>query len=127
MKEPVRSEGRILDRAVQRTGMPEIDADDLLPNDRIKQWVASGDVTQLTRGASNRYAEVGDTFVVDGDRLEVTSVDRRTLGDFTDADARREGSESLEAYKRRMERVHGGDFEWNEDDEILTYRFERRD
>jgi hypothetical protein len=107
--------------------MSEIDADGLLPNDRIAQWVASGDVTQLTRGASTRYAEAGDTFVVDGDRFEVTSVDRRTLGEFTDADARREGSDSLEAYKRRMERVHGGEFEWDESDEVLTYRFERRD
>ncbi|MDQ2054355.1 ASCH domain-containing protein [Halobellus sp. H-GB7] len=100
--------------------MSEIDAGDLLPNDRVQQSVLNGDVTQLTRGASNRYASEGDTF-------EVTSVERRTLGDFTDADAQREGSESLEAYKQRMKRVHPGDFEWDDSDEVLTYQFERRD
>lgn len=107
--------------------MSEIDAADLLPNDRVQQSVLDGDVTQLTRGASNRYADEGDTFELDGETFEVTSVERRTLGDFTDADARREGSESLSAYKRRMERVHPGDFEWDDSDEVLTYRFERVD
>ncbi|MFC6724834.1 ASCH domain-containing protein [Halobium palmae] len=106
--------------------MSRIDVDDLLPNERLKRAVLDGDVTQLTRGASTRYAEAGDTFEVDGTTFEVTSVDRRTLGEFTDADARREGSESLAAYKERMERVHSGNFEWNEDDEVLSYRFERR-
>jgi hypothetical protein len=105
----------------------EIDATDLLPNERVQQSVLAGEVTQLTRGASTQYAEAGDTFEIDGQTFAVTSVERRTLGDFTDADARREGSESLAAYKRRMERVHPGDFEWDDDDEVLTYRFERRD
>jgi hypothetical protein len=106
--------------------MAAIDADDLLPNDRVQQSVLSGDVTQLTRGAGTRYAAEGDTFEIDGETFAVVSVERRTLGDFTDADARREGSESLEAYKRRMKRVHPGDFEWDDGSEVLTYRFERR-
>ena len=55
----------------------------------------------------------------------MTSVERRTLGEFTDADARREGSESLSAYKQRMERVHPEGFTWDDSDEVLTYRFER--
>ena len=100
--------------------MSEIDADAILPNDRVQQSVYDSKITQLTRGASNRYATEGDTF-------EVTSVERRTLGDFTDADARREGSESLAAYKQRMQRVHPGDFTWDDSDEVLTYRFERVD
>jgi hypothetical protein len=106
--------------------MAPIDADDLLPNERVKETVLAGDVTQLSRGATNRYAEAGDTFEIDDTRFEVTAVEARTLGDLTDADARREGSSSLEAYRERMERVHGGDFEWDPTSEILTYRFERR-
>ncbi len=105
--------------------MATIDADDILPNDRVQQSVRDGEITQLTRGAGNRYASEGDTFEIDGTAFEVTSVDRRTLGDFTDADARREGSASLEAYKRRMERVHPDGFTWDDSDEVLTYRFER--
>ena len=104
--------------------MAEIDPDALLPNDRVKQSVLDGDVTQLSRGAANRYAGAGDTFELEGTPFEVTSVEERTLGDMTDADARREGSPSLEAYKERMERVHPGDFEWDGTSEIVTYRFE---
>ena len=100
--------------------MSEIDADAILPNDRVQQSVYDSKITQLTRGASNRYATEGDTFEIDGDTFEVTSVERRTLGDFTDADARREGSESLAAYKQRMQRVHPGDFTWDDSDEVLT-------
>jgi hypothetical protein len=107
--------------------MTEIDVDELLPNERVKQSVASGDITQLTRGASNRYAEAGDTFVIDGETFAVASVERRTLGDFTDADAQREGSESLDAYKQRMKRVHPEGFEWDDSDEVVTYRFEHQE
>ncbi|SDX64327.1 ASCH domain-containing protein [Halobellus clavatus] len=107
--------------------MSEIDVSDLLPNERVQQSVLDGTVTQLTRGASNRYAEEGDTFEIDGETFEVTSVEHRTLGDFTDADAQREGSESLAAYKQRMEHVHPGTFEWDDSDEVLTYQFEKRE
>lgn len=107
--------------------MAEIDPDALLPNDRVKDAVLDGEITQLSRGAGNRYADPDDTFVLDGTRFEVTSVEERTLGDLTDADARREGSPSLEAYRSRMEKVHPGPFEWDETSEILTYRFEPRE
>jgi len=104
--------------------MAEIDPDALLPNDHVKTAVLDGEITQLSRGAANRYAAAGDTFDLDGTTFEVTSVEERTLADLTDADAKREGSPSLEAYKQRMERVHPGDFEWDGTSEIVTYRFE---
>jgi hypothetical protein len=105
--------------------MTEIDAGALLPNDRVQSMALDGEVTQIHRGGSERYAEPGDTFEIEGTTFEVTDVEERTLGDMTDGDARREGSESLEAYKRRMERVHGGNFEWDETSEVVRYRFER--
>ena len=104
--------------------MTRIEADALLPNDRVKQAVLEGEVTQLSRGGSNRYAESGDTFELDDTVFEVTAVEERTLGDLTDEDARREGSPSLDAYRARMERVHPGDFEWDGTSEIRSYRFE---
>jgi hypothetical protein len=107
--------------------MAEIDPDALLPNDRVKRAVLDGDVTQLSRGAANRYADPGDTFEIDGTTFAVTDVSERTLGDLTDADAQREGSPSLEAYRERMARVHPGDFEWDETSAIVTYRFEPRE
>ena len=104
--------------------MTRIEADALLPNDRVRQAVLEGEVTQLSRGGSNRYAEPGDTFELDDTVFEVTAVEERTLGDLTDEDARREGSPSLDAYRVRMERVHPGDFEWDGTSEIRSYRFE---
>ena len=106
--------------------MARIEADALLPNDRVKQAVLEGEVTQLSRGGSNRYAEPGDTFELDDTVFEVTAVEERTLGDLTDEDARREGSPSLDAYRARMEQVHPGDFEWDGTSEIRSYRFEPR-
>lgn len=105
--------------------MAEIDADALLPNDGVKEAVLDGEITQLSRGAANRYAAAGDTFELDGTEFEVAAVEKRTLGELTDEDAQREGSPSLEAYKQRMERVHPGDFSWDDTSEIVTYRFER--
>ena len=107
--------------------MADVDAGALLPNDRVRQMALSGEVTQIHRGGSERYAEPGDTFDIEGTTFEVTDVDERTLGDLTDDDARREGSASLEAYRERMERVHPGDFEWDDTSEVVRYRFEKRE
>ncbi len=102
--------------------MSEIDAGEVLPNDRVQQMVANGEVTQMHRGQA--YAEEGDTFEIDGETFAVVDVTHRTLGDLTDEDARAEGSEDLDAYKRRMEMVHGGNFEWDDDSDVVRHVFE---
>jgi len=102
--------------------MAAIDADTLLPNGHVKQLVADGEMTQLTRGQP--YADEGDHFEIEGDTYEVTSVEEMTLGDMTDADAQREGSADLDAYKKRLVRAHGDDFEWNDDADVVRHRFE---
>lgn len=105
--------------------MSENDPANLLPNDRVRQAALDGEITQLHRG--NRYGEEGDTFSVDGVTFALTEVTDRTLGEMTDADANREGSPSLEAYKKRMVRAHGGSFEWDDDADVVRHRFERVD
>jgi uncharacterized protein YhfF len=104
--------------------MAHIDASDLLPNEHVQQMAAEGRVTQLHRG--HAYAEEGDTFDVDGQRFVVTDVTHRTLGDLTDEDARHEGSDDLDAYRERLERVHD-EFAWDDDSEVVRHRFERVD
>ena len=106
--------------------MAEIDAPDLLPNDRVQQMALSGTVSQIHRGASQHYADDTSRPWSAANAFEVTSVDERTLGDMTDEDAKREGSESLEAYKERMVKVHGGNFEWDDSSTVVRYRFERQ-
>ncbi|QZX98846.1 ASCH domain-containing protein [Halobaculum rubrum] len=104
--------------------MAHIDASEILPNDHVQQMAAEGAVTQLHRG--HAYADEGDTFEIDGTTFEVTAIERRTLGDLTDEDARAEGSEDLEAYRERLERVHDS-FEWDDDSEVVRHAFEPRE
>jgi hypothetical protein len=105
--------------------MVDIDPSTVFPNDRTLEAVAAGEMTQIHRG--NRYADPGDTFELDGEIFEVVDVTERTLGDLTDADARREGSPDLEAYRERLRRAHGGNFEWDDDATVVRHRVERRD
>ena len=104
--------------------MATIDPKSLFPNDRSVEAVAAGEMTQIHRG--QQYAEEGDTFEIDGKTFEVVDVTERTLGDMTDEDARREGSEDLAAYKERMVRAHGGNFEWDDDADVIRHRVERQ-
>jgi len=101
--------------------MAQIDADEILPNGHVQQMAAEGEITQMHRG--HEYADEGDTFDIDGRTFEVTDVTHRTLGDLTDEDAQREGSEDLDAYRERLSRVHDT-FEWDDDSEVVRHRFE---
>jgi len=102
--------------------MAEITPETLLPNDRVTNAVLSGKMTQITRGQA--YAEEGDTFVIDDQTFVVDSIIERQLGELTDADAQREGSADLDAYKERMVQAHGGNFEWDDTAEVFTHQFE---
>jgi len=104
--------------------MAHIDAGEILPNGHVQRLAAEGRVTQMHRG--HAYAEEGDTFDIDGQTFEVTDVAHRTLGDLTDEDAQREGSEDLDAYRKRLNRVHDS-FEWDDDSEVVRHRFEAVD
>jgi len=103
--------------------MAQIEPEELLPSPRMVEGVAAGDVTQIHRG--QQYAEEGDTFTVEGDSFELVEVRERTLGDLTDEDARREGMESLAAYRELLARAHDN-FEWDDDSEVVLHRFERQ-
>ena len=100
--------------------MAHIDAGEILPNGHVQEMAAAGKVTQMHRG--HAYAEEGDTFDIDGQTFEVTDVTHRTLGDLTDEDAQREGSEDLAAYRERLEAVHV-DFKWDDDSDVVRHRF----
>jgi len=100
--------------------MSTIDAADLLPAERLRQLALEGEITQLHRG--DPHAAEGDRFEIDGTTFEVTEVRERRLGELTDEDARAEGSPDLDAYRRRIERTHG--LEWDDDHTATLHRFE---
>lgn len=103
--------------------MARIDADDLLPAERIRDAVLDGEITQLHRG--DAHAAEGDTFEISGTGFEVIDVTERRLGTLTDADARAEGSDDLALYRKRIEHVHG--MEWDDDHTAVRHRFEPQD
>ncbi|PSQ21669.1 hypothetical protein BRD01_11345 [Halobacteriales archaeon QS_8_65_32] len=105
--------------------MTRIDAGTLLPNDRMQEMAAEGEITQIHRG--HAYAEAGDTFDVNGTTFEVADVEERQLGDLTDEDARAEGASDLEGYRERLQHAHGDGFEWDDDADVVRHRFERTD
>ncbi|ATW89738.1 hypothetical protein halTADL_3036 [Halohasta litchfieldiae] len=102
--------------------MGTIDADELLPNDRVRKAVLCGKMTQISRGSA--YAEEGDSFVIDDQEFVVVGVDELTLGEMTDRDAQREGSADLAAYRERLVEAHEGNFEWDDDAEVVRHQFE---
>lgn len=99
-----------------------IDADTLLPNERMRRGAQDGDVSQIHRG--DRYADEGDEFELDGETFEVVAVRERTLGDLTDEDAQREGMADLDEYREVLNRAHDH-FEWDDDSEVVLHRFEK--
>lgn len=103
--------------------MARIEADDLLPAQRLRDAVADGEITQIHRG--DRHADEGDTFVIDGKEYELVEVRERELGDLTDEDARAEGSPDLEAYKKRIEKTH--DTTWNDHSTAYLHDFEPKE
>jgi hypothetical protein len=103
--------------------MAELDADTLLPSDRMQAQALDGEVTQIHRGQA--YADEGDTFTVEETTFEVVEVSDTTLGELTDADAQAEGARDLDHYKQILERAHDN-FEWDDDSDIVLHRFERQ-
>jgi len=101
--------------------MTTLDADTLLPSERMRQQALGGEVTQIHRG--QQYADEGDTFTVEDTTFEVVEVSDTTLGALTDADAQAEGARDLEHYKQILERAHDN-FEWDDDSDIVSHRFE---
>lgn len=100
--------------------MARIEADDLLPAQRLRDAVADGEITQIHRG--DKHADEGDTFLIDGVEYELTEVHERRLGELTDEDARAEGSPNLEAYKKRIEKTH--DTTWDDYSTAYLHDFE---
>src|SRR5205814_7107972 len=63
----------------------------------------------IVRAAVNHFAD-----------LEVMGLERKRLGEFNEADARREGGYTLAEFKDYWRRVNG---EWNSDDVVYLIRF----
>ncbi|PCJ34898.1 MAG: hypothetical protein COA75_12020 [Cellvibrionales bacterium] len=94
--------------------------DNLVRHPKSVAAVRSGQKTQQRRDGV--YAHPGETFELEGDTIEVVSLERQRLGDMSDADARAEGYPALEVYKQVILSMHEG-MTWNEDDLVWVHQF----
>lgn len=94
----------------------------LVRHPKLVSAVISGDKTQQRR--DGLYAYPGETFELEGTPFTVTAVERNTLTDMTDEDAKAEGYPGLEAYKELILKMHPT-MTWNGSDKVWVHYFKR--
>lgn len=68
--------------------------------------VLAGEKTATRR--NGRYADPGEIMTLEGREFVVENVYSQSLGELTDVDVRREGFDSVEAYKQSILAYHPG-------------------
>lgn len=97
--------------------------DELVTKPDLVEMALAGEKVEQRR--NGLYAYPGETFELDGVTFEVTRVWKQPLGELDDAVAKREGFDSLDAYKAEILGLHGEDDWWPEDKPVWAHRFER--
>jgi hypothetical protein len=96
--------------------------DRLVTHPKLVGSALSGVKTQQRRDGI--YAYPGETFVLEDVEFTVTALERKTLGDMTEDDAKAEGYPNLEAYKTIILRMHPG-MEWDGSHLLWVHIFEK--
>lgn len=96
--------------------------DRLVSHPKLVEATLAGKKTEQRRDGV--YAYPGETFELDGVEFTVTGLERKTLGDMTDADARAEGYPSMEMYKGLILRMHAG-MKWNLNHKVWVHKFQK--
>src|SRR5699024_4146786 len=78
----------------------------MITREDMIEKVTSGDKTAIRR--QQRFADVGDTFELEGSMFKITDVYQQQLGDVTNQDAQNEGFDNLDAYKESITSIHEG-------------------
>jgi hypothetical protein len=94
----------------------------LVTHPRLVAATVLGAKTQQRR--DGLYAYPNEIFELEGIPFVVTSVERQTLGEMTDADAKAEGYPDLESYKQIILQMHKG-MTWNESGLVWVHTFKR--
>jgi len=87
--------------------------------------IQKGLKTQTSRYYYGGQFKVGEEVFIDLKeprvaKIKITKLEEKTLGDFTDADAKREGYSSIEGFKRVWIKLHG---EWKPGDKVKVIQF----
>ncbi len=106
------------------TELPErtCEIERLVTHPKLVEAALSGRKTQQRRDGVYGYPE--ETFILDGVDFVMTALERKTIGDMTDADAQAEGYPTLEMYKNLILKMHAG-MEWDESAPVWVHHFKR--
>ncbi|MDP6980383.1 MAG: ASCH domain-containing protein [Myxococcota bacterium] len=96
--------------------------DRLVRNAKLVRAVLEGNKTEQRRDGV--YGYPGETFELEGERFEITSLTHDRLRDMTDADAAAEGFGDLASYRSLIMRMHKG-MKWDEEHLVWVHRFQR--
>ena len=94
--------------------------DRLVRQKKLVEAALAGRKTEQRRDGV--YGYPGETFELEGQTFEITSLTHESLGSMTDAEARAEGFPDLEAYRALIVRMHKG-MEWDETHRVWVHRF----
>ncbi len=91
-----------------------------IPKDIEK--IKKGEKTAQRR--SNRFGDIGDTWEVDGEIFMLENVYQQRLGDVTEENAKEEGFNNLEEYKRAITSIHEGSV-WTPNLKVWVHEFKK--
>tara|TARA_R110002049_G_scaffold275438_9_gene453534 strand:- start:3347 stop:3685 length:339 start_codon:yes stop_codon:yes gene_type:complete len=92
----------------------------LVTHPKLVEATLAGTKTEQRRDGI--YAYPGETFELEGVEFTVTGLERKTLGDMSDAEAQAEGYPNMEMYKALILRMHAG-MEWDEGHLVWVHIF----
>ncbi len=107
------------------TDYPEktCEIDRLVRHPKLVAAAIAGQKTQQRRDGV--YGWPDETFELDGIAFIITALERKTLADMTDDDAKAEGYPSLEAYKDLILKMHPG-MTWDDNAKVWVHHFKKQ-
>lgn len=84
----------------------KFDIQDLVTRENDIEKIINGNKTSVRR--NDRYADPGDTLELQGHTFEVSHVYPQKLKDVTEENAKQEGYQNLEEYKKTLTSIHHG-------------------
>ena len=92
----------------------------LIRHPKLVAAARAGKKTQQRR--DGLYAYPGEIFELEGIKFTVTALERQTLGEMTDADAKAEGYPGLDVYRNLILKMHPG-MSWDDSHTVWVHTF----
>lgn len=99
------------------------DIDRLVTHQRLVDAAVAERKTQQRRNGV--YGYPGETFLLGADTFVITGLERQSLGEMTEDDARAEGFPDLQTYKQLIISMHAG-MDWNDAHQVWVHSFEKQ-